>query len=197
MDSDFENIVYSTMVDGVIPLYGIGDGPLGIIPLGGYSSEVGQRIPSSVVWMPKTIASFARITLIDGDNPDGYIQASRLLLGDYWEPTFNFEPGYSSGPITNSKQISLQNGAIYANRMAQQRDMSISFKNLMPEEEVTVFEFVSHVDLNQHILVSTYPLEGSAIEQLHTVLGNVTNWSKVSHESLNTRSFSFDVKGVL
>jgi hypothetical protein len=196
-DEAFTNLVYTITKDGITPLYGIGMGMLGITPLGGYSTEVGQRLPSSVIWMPKKIAAYARITITDTNNPDGYIQASRMILGDYWEPTFNFEPGYSSGPVTNSKQITLQNGSTYANRLTQQRDTTVALKNLLPEEELIIYEFLSKVDLNQHVLISTYPLEGSAIEQLHTILGNLTSWDKVTHDSLNIRSVSFNFREVI
>lgn len=194
LNSELTNLVYSTTINAYTPLYGIGEGLLGITPLGGYSEQLGDKLPLSIVWIEKTVASFAKITISDPENPAGYMQASRLVLGDYWQPNFNFTPGYASVIASSSEQITTADGGTFANRKAQQRKSTVSFKNLLPNEETEMFKLVTYVDKNKHVLVSAYPLEGTSIEQLHNILGFLVDWEPMNHENVNQRTFGFSIQ---
>lgn len=44
-------------------------------------------------WSNSTALRYWRLDIADGANPAGYLQAGRLVLGRYWQPTINFDLG--------------------------------------------------------------------------------------------------------
>lgn len=44
-------------------------------------------------WTSGGALRYWRLDIADGANPDGYVEAGRLMLGAYWQPTINFDLG--------------------------------------------------------------------------------------------------------
>lgn len=47
-------------------------------------------VSKTAVWFPNQVAGkYCKITVEDSLNPKGYIDCSRIVIGGYWESTFN------------------------------------------------------------------------------------------------------------
>lgn len=187
--------VYSYTFNAVKGFYAIGQGSLGIVRLGGYSDEA-IYMPFSLFWLPdeNVLGSYAKLSILDTTNPDGYIQCGRLLLGEHWSPDFNFEYGQSIKRVTNSKQLLMDNGATRASRLASYREMSLAFKNITYLESPIIDEMCNLVDLDKNVLISVYPGVGTTEEALNTMLAFFTEWSETTRDTLCQRSFNFKAR---
>jgi len=55
------------------------------------SDESWPHYLSWLSWSNVTALRYWRIDIADGTNPDGYVEAGRLMLGAYWQPSLNFD----------------------------------------------------------------------------------------------------------
>lgn len=84
-DAGFSNIVFDQTYNAVEPLYGLGEGPLGLFGLGGFSEE-GLIIPLITHSHDIVVAQYEKVIISDSTNIAQYIQAGRYVSGDYWSP---------------------------------------------------------------------------------------------------------------
>lgn len=85
LDAGFTNIVFDQTYDAVDPLYGLGEGPLGLFGLGGYSDE-GLIIPVVTHSHDMVVAQYEKVIISDSTNLDHYVQVGRYVSGEYWSP---------------------------------------------------------------------------------------------------------------
>jgi hypothetical protein len=83
---------------------GLGLEPLGVCTLG--STDACNDIPGTYLrnffLLDGTDSyRYVRVRFVDPLNSDGYIQAGRVILGNYWQPRFNISFGYNQAPLAN------------------------------------------------------------------------------------------------
>lgn len=68
-------------------------------------------------WVNSTALRYWRIDIADAGNADGYLEAGRLMLGAYWQPTLNFDlGGVPLGFDQRDVQTFTEYGSIYTDR---------------------------------------------------------------------------------
>ncbi|NDH64091.1 MAG: hypothetical protein EBY18_21155 [Alphaproteobacteria bacterium] len=68
-------------------------------------------------WSNSTALRYWRLDIADGANPAGYLQAGRLVLGRYWQPSINFDLGGT--PLAYDQrdvQVTTDYGEIFTDR---------------------------------------------------------------------------------
>jgi hypothetical protein len=132
------------------------------------------------VWFntKKTNVRSCVIDIVDTSNPIGYIDCSRIVLGDYWEPKHNFEPGVSKEVVDSSSSTRTYSGDLRVDRGTIHETINFNFA-LLPESDVEQLEnILRFVGTNRYILVSMVPEYGSKkIEEYYTIYGVRTNTS--------------------
>jgi hypothetical protein len=193
-DDDFNEIVLDQTWRAVKVVYGLGEGALGLIGLGGYSNE-NSIYPFTVEWHPRVIGKRERLIITDATNPNGYIQGGRYCAGDYWEPEMaNLTWGYQVKRVDNSKQFDLLNGGIRTEKRPSYRQVNVSFQHLTKLDENRLSELLTVRGKSADLFVSIYPEEGSVNERLHTMLGFLTDWDGISRQNVHFRDFSCTIR---
>ena len=72
-------------------------------------------------WSNSIAYRYWRVDFADGANPAGYIEAGRLMLGAYWQPTYNFD---LSGTPLGFDQIDVQTRTDYGELFTDRRQRS-------------------------------------------------------------------------
>lgn len=194
---NFVTTTFDQTWDAILPTYGFGLDPFGLIPFGGY--EITQRTPYSVFYFDKKLGSYYRITITDLTNPDGYIQAGRLMLGDYWTPEFNVEYGDYSRDRKNTNVVTeSESGALFEKQGISYRSYEITLKKLTENDELRIDDLVKKAGKGGHVLFSAYPnYQNKSVERLHTALCVIDSSSKVTRSSFRFRNNSLVLREVV
>ena len=75
---------------------------------------------SWLAWSNAVALRYWRVDIADSGNADGYLQAGRLMLGTYWQPTTNFDlAGTPLGRDQRDVQTVTDYGEIFTDRRAR------------------------------------------------------------------------------
>lgn len=135
------------------------------------------------------------VTITDSGNLQGYIEAARLIAGQYWSPTINA----SAAPMTP-----VDTTAIYYNDAGEQlaeagtirRKVSIDL-NTMPEPDRAVAANMLMNSRAHPIFLSIYPESAfPALERDHMVYGRRTKDSSIDVQNSITYGITQEVEEV-
>lgn len=150
-------------------------------PLGAEMGEFQQPAQHSVLWFSAVTAASFRLTLSDSANPDGYLQASRLMMGAYWEPSQGANYGHQLQWIDDTPQVRTEGGTIRNPRpRGPYRQMSFDFSQLTGADANALARLVARVGKRAEVFVSLYPTWGEQdntylnTEYLHAFIGKLS-----------------------
>lgn len=182
----------STAVDAlpVEPLAALG---VGYDPLGGAGiGEFQELARHSVLYFGQVTARSFRLTLSDASNPDGYMQASRLMMGACWEPSQGADYGAELQWIDDSPQVRSAAGTsrtpvIYA----PYRQIALTCSELARADADALLRIVARVGKRAEFWISLYPGWGADdaqyadAEYLHGIVGKLAGPHSATHRQFN------------
>jgi hypothetical protein len=150
---------------------GLGLEPLGICTLG--STGLCQPIPGTslnnfYLFDEPLVYPYTLVRINDPDNPDGFIQAGRIVLGNYWQPTYNPSYGYRQQLQVSDSGRESRSGAWYARQKPQHNEFSMSFPWLDAGEAAQLNTMIRQVGQYKNILFAAYP-RGSGPEKMQNL----------------------------
>lgn len=161
--SDFSTTVYdSGTVDAWPIVEEFGTLPWGVFQWGGYlNPEVAALYTISTfdVLDEAVAARYLRIDISDPSNPDGYLQAGRLICGPAYEPSINYANGVEFEFIDQSRVTKSRGGQTFVDEVERFRRMRFELINL-PEAEIfgNIFNQVDRLrGISQDILIIPQP----------------------------------------
>lgn len=161
--SDFSTTVYdSGTVDAWPIVEEFGTLPWGVFQWGGYlNPEVAALYTISTfdVLNEAVAARYLRIDISDPSNPDGYLQAGRLICGPAYEPSINYANGVEFEFIDQSRVTKSRGGQTFVDEVERFRRMRFELINL-PEAEIfgNIFNQVDRLrGISQDILIIPQP----------------------------------------
>lgn len=85
--------------------------------------------------MPDAIqARYLRLDLEDADNPAGFLQAGRLVAGPAWQPSINFQHGWSIEQVDESEIRRSRGGQSFVNARPRYRRLRFTIDHLGKDE---------------------------------------------------------------
>jgi hypothetical protein len=157
----------------------LGDLFWGSDPLGA-SVFTGWAFRYSVLWFPPVSALSFRLTLTDAANPDGYMQAARLVLGYYLMPAVNVEFGPEISWVDNSKQVRMDGGSLHTEAVEPYRELNVELAWLADVERAQWLEIARVTGKRGDVLVSLYPEAGGLLERDHCFTGRFASAGAVN-----------------
>lgn len=79
-------------------------------------------------------ARYLRIDLTDPENPSGYLEAGRLVAGPAWQPSVNFQYGWSIEQVDESEVRRSRGGQAFVNARPKFRRMRFTIDHLEKDE---------------------------------------------------------------
>lgn len=114
-------------------------------------------VPYFDLWFDAVVAISFDLELIDTANPDGYLQAARMVLGDTFEPFRNMDFGLSFSWREQSKQMRTEGGTLRTDAREAFRRLRISLSRLTPAERVLVTDKMRRIGLRNDFFISCFP----------------------------------------
>jgi hypothetical protein len=161
--SDFSTTVYdSGTIDAWPVVEEFGTLPWGVFQWGGFlNPEIAAEYTISTfdVLDEAVVARYLRIDMSDATNPDGYIQAGRLISGPAYQPSINYANGVEFEFIDESRVTKSRGGQTFVDEVERYRRMRFELINL-PEAEIfgNIFNQIDRLrGISQDILVIPQP----------------------------------------
>lgn len=152
---------------------------------GGSNIFSGWAYAFTTLWFSADYARSFSLTITDTANPDGYLQASRLFLGQYFEPLMNFDYGVSLGWEESSKQQRTDGGTLRTDAFDPYRRITFSLSNLGDGERAQLMEIARKVGMRDDLFLSCFPGQGGAKERDYAGQMKAVQVARLSHPRLD------------
>ena len=129
----------------------------------------------STLWFDTVPASSFRLTLSDSTNSDGYMQASRLILGPVMSGIKNAAWGATFGWEEPTEQIRTAGGTVLSTTGTPTRVLNFTLEYLDDTERPKIMEMRRQVGLRKDFFISLFPETGGSYERDHAMLGKFSN----------------------
>lgn len=147
------------------------------------------------VWFPRTTARYFVIELADPGNPADYIECSRLVLGNYWEPSVNASYGASVTPVDTSTQYRKGSGEQGVENGSAYRKLTLALEHMTQQDRASVWRLVHGSGKRRPILVSLFPDHADPeLEQTHQLYGRLSDLAAISTPYFETYATSLDIE---
>jgi hypothetical protein len=135
------------------------------------------------MWLPPGLAYArgVRITLADPANPAGYIEASRLVVGSYWEAAINPEVGLSVSMIDSDEQFRNGAGDLVTVLGLRHRKVSLRMADLPAADRNALWSILCSNGRAVPILLSVFPDNADGkLEEMYQLWCKLTNTSAIA-----------------
>ena len=133
--------------------------------------EGGARSKFSVKYLPsKVIARSFRISIKDIGNANGFIQVSKIWLGEYYSPSVN--PDWGSGFSWSGNAITtrMPGGSLISDGDQHWRELSMNFGWIKKEDRQFYSDLFRIVKTSKEFFFSLHPEKWDHIEKENTAL---------------------------
>lgn len=146
-------------------------------------------------WFPRATARQFVIDLADPGNPAGYIECSRLVMGNYWEPEINASYGASVTPLDTSTLYRTAAGEQRVAAGSTYRKLSLPLEHMTSLDRASVWRLVRGSGKRRPILVSLFPGDvDPELEQAHQLYGRLSDLAAISTPYFETYATSLDIE---
>ena len=167
-----------------------------LIPAGASKYSYGGGTYARVYFAPVTVSSL-EITISDPTNTDGYIEASRLVVGNYWTPTHNTSFGLTFNPKDTSTNERSESGDLVTNRGITYNSMSFDLKYLNTTDKSQLLRLLKGNGKSKPLFISLFPEdEDTSKEGMHQVYGKLTELSGIQYAMFGIYSSTVDIEEV-
>lgn len=142
-----------------------------------------------------SVLSF-KLELADATNPDGYLEAKRLVLGQYFEPAVNADYGLALHWEDLSEQRRTLGGSVRTDPRAAFRVMSGSLSALTEAERASFMEAVRVAGKQRELFVAAFPGVTGDQERDFSLLGKFTRTPLMAHHQVSRHRAQFDIQEV-
>lgn len=163
-DAAWTTLVYDSGAVVACPPKALGDLEWGIDPLGA-SLFTNWALAFSSMWFAPVAAKSFTLTLTDAANPAGYLEASRLFVGRYLQPTYNMAWGFKLSWVEASSQERTEGGTLRSDGQEPYRRMSFKLADLTASDRPKFQEWSRRNGLRTDAFVSAFPENANAQER--------------------------------
>jgi hypothetical protein len=176
----------------------------GVMPLGWNAYQFGGVNTwargggaDGVAWFDPVLVRQLVIEITSVDNPDGYLEISRLVAGNYWSPQYNAEYGASLQLQDTSETYRTAAGEQRTAVGTTSNRLSVSLAFLTATDRARLVRIVRECGTVRPMLFSLFPENADTVlEQDHMIYGRATNIDAVSASSYDIYSAPLQIEGI-
>lgn len=153
----------------------------------------------SRIWLPTTNASVSTIVIEMNDTGAGtYMQASRLIVGNYWSPKYNTGYGMQVDYKDMSKSERAESGALITSVGARYAVMQFNLEWMAAKDRIELNRLNRVKGTSGSIFASLFPDQSDDwnIEQIYQIYGRLTNTLPITHPMYDFYSSSLEIEEV-
>jgi len=158
----------------------------GNAPQGVNSFYYGGGTYASIFFASQSVKKI-EIILDDSSNQNAtYLEASRLVVGDYWSPLVNADYGISIEIVDKSNQYRNESGDLLSNRGISYKKISMKLSNMDSTDRTNFIEKLQSNGKHQSFYMSLFPESlDNEEEQTHQIYGKLSASDAVSRAGFN------------
>ena len=155
------------------------------------------KFTSICVYLPTVLTTVrsVEISVNAAGIPSGFIDCSRIVIGEYWSPRFNFENGINLD-ITDSSTISRTNaGELVYDRGFIHSKLEFKYALLEDADRDKLISIFKEVGVYKNILINLFPSDGITSgqnEAQYTIYGKRSNTS-IAHRLYGFHNHSMEI----
>lgn len=186
-DAAWTTVVYDSGAVAAYTPKSLGEIAWGLDALGASVFTAWSYFFSAMYFTPVAGQSMS-ITLSDPTNPAGYMQASRLFAGAYFEPTFNADYGLSLTWKEDTVLTRTDGGTLRSDPKEPYRNMKFDLSMLQNGEDRKLVEIIRSSGKRKDIFISIFPGVGGAQERDYTMQAKLVTSPNVVAAAFNLYS---------
>jgi hypothetical protein len=191
-------LVFDTGTILACPYQPLGLWDWGTQPLGVNSYSYGGGTYARA-WVPsKPSCTSLLIEIVDTANYSPYIEASRLIIGNYWSPKYNTSFGLSNTYRDLSSNTRSESGDLISNRGVIYNSLSFDLSYLTPSDRLEMSRILKGNGISKPLLVSLFPDNSTdyAKEQAHQVYGKLSQLSGIQHSMFDIYGTQIEIEEI-
>jgi len=145
----------------------------------------------SVAWFGSVAAQSGEILIISEDNPDGYIELNRLIIGQALSPERNFQYGYELDWTDTSTMDMTAGGSPRVEPGIVRRVIRLALPRIVDVERGTWADFIRSSTKYSEIFISLFPERGGKRERDYSMVCTVS--ARAPLRNKNARHYTLDV----
>lgn len=142
---------------------------------------------------------YKKVTLIISDttNPAGFIEVGRLIIGNYWSPTYTAEAGATLGVIDTSKNERTDAGDLRTDRGTIHKTLNLDL-NYLTNSDRNVFLGLMRNGIYRPMFISLTPesTDDQQGEQAFQLYGKMSRPTSLKYQLLNQFSTSLELEEI-
>jgi len=146
-------------------------------------------------WFPETLFRAFAIDLVDTNNAQGYIEASKLVIGQYWAPTYNPTSG-SATDVDSTTHYRTDAGDLMSRASTVHKKVSIELQYMPAEDRATLANILGG-SRARPVFFSLFPGHADlALERDHTLIGKRMSDSEIAVQMAIRYGTKLDVESI-
>lgn len=137
------------------------------------------------------------IDVADPSNPAGYVEAARLIAGNYWSPTYN--PDYGAGLAfpDATKNTRTEAGDLLSERGTRGKKLTLNHSLMPTADRQTMMDLFQVNGLSMPVFVSLFPEDAEpGREQKYMLFGKLSQMSQTQLSSYNRYQWPLEFEEV-
>jgi len=155
-------------------------------------------VSKTSVWFDPQFSTVrnVKITLVDTNNPAGYIDCAKIVCGQYWQPLYNVSRQGLSFSVNDSTQVSRNNaGDLLVDRGFLFDELNFSLEVLADVDRNNLVKIMKNVGVNKSVFLNLFPNNLNDVnEQIYSIYGKRTN-SAITYTFPGLSSHSMQITG--
>jgi hypothetical protein len=153
---------------------------------------------AACVWLLPTVNVLGiKIDVVDSANLQGYLEAARIVIGDYFSPIYNAEYGVNVTYEDTTANFRTDAGNLLSDIGTKHKVLSLNLSFMQPTDKAGLWKLVNYCGKSQPVFISVlcgHP--DKSLEQSLTVYGKFTSASKVACSNYLIYSAPMEVEGL-
>lgn len=135
------------------------------------------------------------VSISDPNNPAGYLEAGKLVVGNYWSPEITADLGVTLGVVDASRTARTDSGDLTTSVGPRSKTLSFSLSSLLPEEGQRLRSLLLAAGKDRAVFVSLYPEnEDPTKEQAFQLLGKQSRSGGLKLTHFNNTASSVELE---
>jgi len=111
----------------------------------------------ATVWFALQSVTKAVISIVDTGSANAYVEASRLVIGDYWTPLLNFDHGAKLELVDNSKHQRTESGDLVSSRGIRYKKLTMQFSYMQAADRTQMLAIIQANGKHTPMFLSMFP----------------------------------------
>lgn len=152
---------------------------------------------TAVVYTSATSCSAMMIDIADPSNLQGYLEAPRLVAGEYFSPFYNAAYGGSVCLEDMSRNTRTDAGNLRTDVGTRHKKLSIDMSAIVESDRATMAKVVNYAGTSTPVFLSLHPENTDKnLEQAYTIYGKFTEVSAITSRDYRVYSAPIEIEGI-